>query len=487
MEAEREQVEAMAALEALLYRGDEHPRMLSLVGGLYLLERPPPQRRLMQSLERASRAFPRLRQRAVVPPLRLVLPHWVDDPDFDLASHVRHVPVAAPGSLREVLDTIRPELSSPLDDDRPLWEALLLCGIEGGRSALFLRMSHAMMDGIGALRLSEALFDAGPAPAKKRFSRSSMPAAPSPAELQGQALARMPREALAGALRLLPGLLGTTRSALQNPAAFARAAEGYVASVRRVTGLACPPAPALSGRGFSRRCAVMSVPLPRLKRAARKLKSSINDLYLAAIAGALHRYQTTVGVAPKDVPLAVPVNLRRGNEPSAGNYIGALNLTLPASEPDPVRRLQLIREAVQAGRAEPALRAHSLLAPLLSRMPDILLERVLAVIPRADVQASNMPGPAARPYLAGRRVLAAYPFGPVPAVGAMITMLSVADECFVGVHLDPASFTRPEALLSCLQEGFSEILEAGGQPGEVESPFLDHGPAPAGRVRHRRS
>jgi hypothetical protein len=250
-------------------------------------------------------------------------------------------------------------------------------------------------------------------------------------------------------------------------------------------GLPCPSAPALSGRSLARRCAVLEVPLPRLKRAARKLGSSINDLYLAAVAGALREYQQAVEAVPADVPLAIPVNLRGGDESVAGNYIGAITFALPASEADPARRLDAIRSAVKAGRGEPAIRAHSLVAPLLARMPDTVLERVLKGLPRADVQASNVPGPAVQPWFAGRRVLAAFPFGPVPGVGAMITMLSVADTCFLAVHLDAASFAKPEAFASCLRQGFAAVLEAGGQSGAIATPVLDHGPSPPPRVEAR--
>lgn len=481
MEAGKEQVEVMSALDALLFRGDEHPRMLSVVGGLYLLDCEPRPRRIEQSLARAADAFPRLRQRAAVPPLRAVLPHWVADPQFAPADHLRRLTVPAPGSLRDVLDVILPELSAPLDADRPLWEALILTGLEGGHAALFFKMSHAMTDGMGAMQLFGALFDSGPAAPRGRSRPTPVPRSPAPDERLNRAWARMPRDLVGGALGLLPDLLGAARAATRDPYGAAASAEDYLASVRRVMGRPCPPASALAERSLARRCAVLKVPLPRLKQAARSLDATVNDLYLAAITGALRRYQSAVGAAPEDVPLAVPVNLRRGDEAAAGNHIGALNLVAPAAEPDPARRLEVIREAMQAGRSEPAIRAHSLLAPLMARMPDTVLERLLRQIPRADVQASNVPGPRERPYFAGRRVLAAYPFGPVPGVGAMVTMLSMVDECFVAVHFDPASFVEPETFATCLQQGFAEALEAGGQPAELGAPVLDHGPSPRRR------
>jgi len=476
----------MLALDALMFRGDEHPRTLSVVGGLYLLDSPPQRRRVLLALERAVEAFPRLAQRAVVPPLRLVLPHWVDDPGFQLEDHLRERRLASPGSMRNLLDAVRPELAAPLEADRPLWDALLFTGLEDGRGAMFFRMSHALTDGLGAMRLFEALFAEDVAPARRR--RHAAPAtAPEPGEIQAQAIARLSSGAVAGALRMLPGLIASARAAVRDPAAAAGSVESYLASVRRVLGPPCPPAPTLAGRSFARRCALLTVPLPALKQAARRLESSINDVYLASIAGALRRYQLAVGAEPEDVPLAVPVNLRRGDEEAAGNFIGALSLALPASDPSLERRLETIREAMRTGRAEPALGAHSMFAPLLARLPDVLLKRAVAQVWRADVQASNVPGPAVRPSFAGCRVLAAYPFGPVPGVGAMIAMLSVGDGCHVAVHFDPAAFTEPEVFIECLREGFSEVLEAGRQPCAIEPPVLDHGPPRRPSPRPRKS
>jgi len=472
----RDQVEAMSPLDVLLYRGDQHPGTLSVVAGLYVLDGDPRPGRVLQSLERATHAFPRLRQRVLVPSLPLVPPHWAADPDFDLADHVRFRSVPSPGSLREVLDVIGPELSSPFDTGRPLWEAVILTGLEAGRSALFFRMSHAITDGMGAMQLFGSLFDATPAARRGRRPAGPEPTRITAAELQVEALRQLPQDAVTTALRWLPGALDAARTAIGEPAGFAASVERYVASLRRVVGLPCPPAPALAARSFARRCGVLVVPLPRLKRAARKLHASVNDLYLAAITSALRRYQEAVGVEPSDVPLAVPVNLRRGDEPAAGNFIGAITIAVPAAEADRDRRLERIRGAMKAGRAEPAVGAHSLMAAFIARVPDTVLERLLAGIPRADVQASNVPGPATRPYFAGRQVLAAYPFGPVPRVGAMIAMLSFAEECFVAVHFDAAAFTDGAAFLDCLRQGFAEVLESGGQRGALAAPVLDGRP-----------
>ncbi len=74
---------------------------------------------------------------------------WVVDPDFNLDFHVRRVRVPEPGTLREVLDLAEVMLQSPLDISRPLWTATLVEGLEGGKAATLLHLSHAVTDGVG--------------------------------------------------------------------------------------------------------------------------------------------------------------------------------------------------------------------------------------------------------------------------------------------------------------------------------------------------
>lgn len=483
MTTARAQSWQMSPLDALMFRGDEHPRTLSVVGALFMFDGPLPRRRLVDVLVHASERFPRLRQRPITPPLRMLLPQWADDPNFDVQEHVRQIAVVAPGSLAETLDVIRTELAAPFETDRPLWDAVSLTGLADGRGALFFRMSHAVTDGQGALRLFDALFGAGSARSRRRARVPTPEPLPDPRAVQVEALARLPEQALKYATQQLPGLFAFARDALRDPVTFAGTAEKYLASARRVLTPPCPPAPALAARSFERRCAVLTLSLTRLKRAARRFGATVNDLYLAAITDALRRYQLALGIEPQDVRLAVPVDLRRGSEEAAGNYIGALNLVAPASEPDPTQRVVAIHEAMAAGRAEPGIAAPSMVAPLLARMPDVAFERLVESIPRADVQASNVRGPSERPVLAGRRVLAVYPFGPVPGVAAMFAMLSLGDECFAAVHFDPASFVKPETFAECIQRGFAEVLAAGGQPATVDPPVLDHGPIPIRAAR----
>ena len=112
---------------------------------------------LHEALDRASRVVIRMRQKVVVPPLPTTPPRWVVDPDFDLDYHLRRVALPAPGTLRQLLDLAELTLQSPLDTSRALWEAVYVEGLEGNRSALLTKLSHAITDGLGGIALLRAL------------------------------------------------------------------------------------------------------------------------------------------------------------------------------------------------------------------------------------------------------------------------------------------------------------------------------------------
>ena len=106
--------------------------------------------------------LPRLRQRVAFPPLRMGTPMWVDDPDFDVHRHVRHVTLPAPGTDAQFHELIGEYLSPPLDRSKPLWELWLTDGFEDDRFGIIYKTHHAMADGISATDVGMLLFDVEP-------------------------------------------------------------------------------------------------------------------------------------------------------------------------------------------------------------------------------------------------------------------------------------------------------------------------------------
>jgi hypothetical protein len=199
-----------------------------------------------------------------------------------------------------------------------------------------------------------------------------------------------------------------------------------------------------------------------MKRASTAAEASINDVYLCAVAGVMRAYLEAMGQPAESVPTAVPVNLRRGAEPAAGNHFGAIGLALPVGIADPLERIAAIRARVLAGRAEPALGLPAALAPLLARLPAQLTDELARRAPVPDIQASNVMGAPYPVFCAGARVLKVWPFGPVPGIAAMFTMQSVAGTCHVGINFDAAAITDTERFGLAIQRGFRETLALGG-------------------------
>lgn len=465
----------MTPFDTVLFRGDADPHTRALLSVAYVLDRAPTHETFVATFDRASRMILRMRQKVVAPPMPLFLPSWIVDADFDLEYHLRFGRLPAPGGPRELLEAVQAEVVKPLDAARPLWEAVLLEGFRGGKAAAIIKMSHAITDGVGAVKLFAALIDTERTPGNGDLPPEPIPEDVTPEELLERSLRRLPASALHVAKTRWRDVAGTVLRAAGAPRSTAAAVLDYFGSLRRVMAAQGEPSPLLAGRSLARRCLAFEMPLAHVKQAGRAVGATVNDIYLAGLAAALRRYHEALGEAVESVPIAIPVNLRREDAPAEGNYFGVILLAAPVAEPDPVERIRLIGEAVRSGRVEPATGAIGALAPVLARLPEDLRRSLAEATPKPDVQASNVPGPAVPIYLAGARVEKSYAFGPAPGSGAMFTMQSLAGTCFVGANVDTAAFTDPELLGRCLQQGFAETLKLGVGRPRVSKPVVGRG------------
>lgn len=464
----------MSAFDALLYRGDADPRTRATLAAAYVLEHPPARDEAIGAFERASREIVRLRQHVVAPPWPVFLPAWIVDPDFDLLRHLRFERLAPRATLRHFLDAVQREMAEPLDPARPLWEAVVYEGLPRGRAGLLFRMSHAVTDGIGAVRLFAALFDTEATPDRRPLPPPAIPEDVTPQELQRAELARLPATLADTAGSLALGATRAAARALLYPQRSAARVEEYVRSLGRILGAQAEPSPLLAGRSLERRLVALDVPLEALKRAAKAAGGSLNDAYLAAVTGALRLYHEALDAAVESLPVAIPVNLRRDEDPAEGNFFGAVVIAAPVGIADPGARIARIRELVRAGRQEPAIGAPGALSPLFARLPEGVRAALAEGMPKPDVQASNVPASPVPIYVAGSRIERAWAFGPVPGAGAMLTLQSLAGTCHVGVNLDAAAFTDPALFARCLARGFEEVLALPGVPVEVAKPLVSH-------------
>src|ERR1700761_5823368 len=118
--------------------------------------------RLVELIEQRIALVPRYRQKVRHVPGNLARPVWIDDPDFDVAYHVRRSALPKPGSDTQLTELVARLMSRPLDHTRPLWEMYLVDGLSGGRVAIITKTHQAMVDGIGSLDISQGVLDDAP-------------------------------------------------------------------------------------------------------------------------------------------------------------------------------------------------------------------------------------------------------------------------------------------------------------------------------------
>lgn len=454
----------LSAWEATMWRAEGDPRTRS--GGILLetLDREPEWERFYQAHDRAVIAIPRLRERVVEPLLPLTDPVWSPDPAFNLDLHVHRARLPEPGGERELFEFIESQFHRPLDRARPPWEATLVTGLEGGRAAYLFKFHHSLSDGLGLVQLLTLAHS--PTSRRSPVRHTVIPAARdeyTPVSL----LATRAKEAVVGApwqgARIARRGLGWAASALTSPVKTVTDPIRYAASARRTLAPdRAPRSPLLDNSLLGARLLRLDVPQDDLRAGGRAAGCSLNDAFVAAMLGGLRRYHEVHGVMVDEIPIGMPISLRREGDPAGGNrFTGAL-FSAPLAEKDPARRMHAVREQVTTARAEPAIGILGDISPVISKLPPILLSEIAAqATTTSDMQVSNIRGIGHPCYLAGAEVLGMYPLGPRPGVAVMAAMITYNGICCVAMNVNPHVFADIEVLQRCLAEGFDEVIALG--------------------------
>jgi WS/DGAT/MGAT family acyltransferase len=463
----------MSDADALLWNIERDPVLRSTILSVMILDRPPDPARLDAAVSRSLAAIPRLAQRVVGDPLGAAPPRWEHDPGFDLAYHVRRVRAPGAGTLRDLLDVATPIAMQAFDKDRPLWELTEVEGLAGGRHALLLKIHHSMSDGVGLVRMTASLVERSREPAP-----GAEPSAPilQEGETRGDAFGetlralryRVESNLDVGARSV--GALGRGLGhALRHPLAASGEAARLAGSIGKLLRpVNEPQSPVMRGRSLGRRLDAVSLPLADLKRAAHAVGGTINDAFVAAVAGGLRLYHEEHGVKPPELRMTMPINLRSGERGRrAGNQFAPARFSVPIGEVDPALRMRAVRRCVQAERDEPALPLMDEVATLVGRLPKALSVSLFGSMLKAvDFVTTNVPGPPFPVYASGARVEAMIGFGPLSGAALGVTLFSYDGTAALGIASDRAAVPDGERLVLCLERGLDEVRALGaGAPG----------------------
>jgi diacylglycerol O-acyltransferase len=443
----------------------EHGPINMAVGGLLVFDGDPPLTRalVVERIAERIHLIPRLRQRLEEPPLGIANPVWTDDVDFDLDWHVRQasLPAAGGSGLEAELGwLVGREFSHRLDRARPLWEATLIDGLEGGRRGLLFKVHHALVDGMAAIGMAALVLDPSPEPLEipppeQEWSPRKYEMRRHVARLASRPLARAPRRMVDGMLRALDPdpwrTAGDVRKATEVALELAR------------TRPQAPMTPLNRPISPNRRFATAHTELGLIKQAGKRVGGTVNDTVLAIVAGMMRRYLDAAPGTETRVPVAlVPVSVRAESESGElGNRISTVFVDLPVGEPDLGARIRAVAAQTRELKESAAVRAGALMVGASGWAPPLvsgMLARAMGSVRAFNVVVSNVPGPQQPFFMTGVPLREIYPVVPLnPAnQGLTVGIISYDGKVCFGLladsGLDPTLAVAAAGLNAALDE-----------------------------------
>lgn len=391
---------------------------------------------LRERLEAALDVVPMLRQRVLSVPLNLHHPVMVDDPDFDLDSHIYRAALPAPGGMHELHNMISQIMCHRLDRYRPMWELWVLTGLENGRVAIVHKIHHCLADGAATVRYLSRIFEQQ---ADLQCSiEPRTPWHPQPLPSARSLVWGALKDHVTKDIRQLPEFMALMWQASLRLLAFHR--DVGSPTVERL--VHPPPRTRLNHALSARRSfTTRQMPLQDAKTVAHALGGTLNDVILALSAAAIREYLLFHNDLPEE-PLctAIPVSADElGTQRESGNRTTYFPTCLWTNVPDPLERFYAIQRSTQLGKRELDLmgkdtfvRLMHFLPPTFSRWKANVKQRQRRADrpdykPMTNVIISNVQGPGER--LSGNygTMEDIYSMGPlVEGCGLNITVWSYA-------------------------------------------------------------
>lgn len=432
-----------------------------------------------------------MRQRLVRVPFDLDYPYWVEDPDFDLEYHVRHVALPQPGDWRQLCIQAARIFARPLDLDRPPWEFTVVEGLDNvpgvaqGSFAMVTKVHHAAIDGMSGIDLMEALHTLrpdDPPPSQPDDWRPER--IPNPIELLGKSYFNAvtnPWKQLEVAAKAAPGL--------------AKAIKGLVVKDFTVSSDMLAPKSRFNRKiGPHRVVEGRSLKLADIK-AIRALAggAKVNDVFLAIIGGAMRKYLLAKNDLPKKTLTAMaPISVRAGAEKGdMGNQVAAMIAPLGTHIEDPAERLAFVfsqtanskamsdaigaRNMTEMSKVSPAL-FMALGAQLYTRLG--LANR--GVAPPFTTVVTNVPGPPVPIHFTGARLESMMGLLCLTdGLGLGHVVQSYCDEATIAFTADRELLPDPDFYVKCIEDSFAELLSAATTSATK--------PAPAAKPKSKRT
>lgn len=418
------------------------------------------------------------RRRLTELPGGLHMPYWVDDPNFDLEYHVRHIGLPQPGDWRQLCIQLARLHARQIDLRRPPWEITVIEGLNAvpgvppGSFAMALKLHHCAVDGMASVQMIAALHDlAADSPRPPGPERPWSPAPlPSTAYLVSRTATnaalyplRAGRVVASSAPNLVRGLVGLP----------GKLVSGLVSSVADGNRLSFAPNTRFNQtvsphRVFEARFHALA-DFKRIKACVPG--STVNDVALAYVGGALRMYLIGHDELPEEsLVAACPISMRETGDTSRnGNMVSGRLQSLGTDIADPIERLTFIAKATAQSRSESEHSTRTQMMGLVAMLPTPLLgatTRAASVLPFsgptiANTTVTNVPGPPEPIFFRGARLLRAAGLGPlIGGLNLCHVVASYDGTLSISATADRDALPDPARYAECMDEAFQKLLAA---------------------------
>lgn len=400
-------------------------------------------------------------------PFELADPVWIDDDDIDLDYHVRHMTLRKPGTMAQLEKVVARLHATMLDRSRPLWEVVVIDGLEDGRIGYYTKAHHSGIDGKAGIELSKILYDPTPeirkVPPPRRRAGSGYQLGM--AELLEASVSNTAAQ-YAKLARLLPTAASAIAAASQAFVSQLTPKEGRGLNL----GLSAKTSfnvPVTNQRSYT----TMVLPLKEIKALGKRVGGTVNTIVMAMCGAGLRRFFAERGELPREsIMAAVPVSLRTPGDDQMNNQVSVVRVDLATDIDDPVERFRAVHASSEAAKAvvtqlKPVLGADFPVVGspwLMTGLASLFARSGLPgrLPPLATVLISNIPGLSDPMYLAGARMMHFFPMSiPFHGNAVNITVQSYTDQLEFGITACRQALSQEESheLMSYLRDALDEI------------------------------
>ncbi|MGJ8563775.1 MAG: WS/DGAT/MGAT family O-acyltransferase [Alphaproteobacteria bacterium] len=437
---------------------------------------------ILRTFETRLDRVPTFTKKIMRVPMDLDQAYWIEDENFDLEYHVRHIALPKPGDWRQLQILIARLHSHPLDLDRPLWQTYIIEGLDGiegipkGCFAHYIKLHHAAVDGMGANQFLFSLHDAEPVFPVGEYGSDLKKRAPA----EKPRLPEMAARAYTNFLKQQLGLAKLGAEALPQLAKERKFRKEH--GVKKIHKK--PETRFEKTLSPNRVYAALEFPFSKVKEIRQAVPGvTVNDLAVTIVSRGLRSYLSSKDELPDQSLISmVPVSLRKQEEATGGgNAVSMLTVPIHTDVADPLEALKRVNETMTKSKIQRQDVGEPIMIKAADHIPSVVqsgIGQLLNIAPSigrsatpANTTISNVPGPRVPMYLAGAKAIKFHGIGIlVQGMGLFNVVSSYLDNMTISFLACRNQMPDPEVYEAAIREAFEEIYTAATNPAAKPKP-----------------